>query len=123
MTHIAIADDWSHEERRAYERYSVNFYLRVIDVDSDTLLGNVVDISLNGMRLVSETLLPVDKTHRVRMEIALGEDDTEHVDFVATSIWSREDLTPGLYESGWKNTLSPAASRSLQRLIDRISSM
>jgi len=70
MTDIAITNDWSNEERREYERYSVNFYLRVIDLDSDTLLGDVVDISLAGMRLVSEVPHPVDKTCHAKMEIA-----------------------------------------------------
>jgi hypothetical protein len=123
MTDIAIANDWSNEERREYERHSVNFYLRVIDLDSNTLLGNVVDISLSGMRLVSEVPLPVENTYNVRMDMVLGEDYKEHVDFVTTSIWAREDITPGMYESGWRNTLSPEAFQSIQQLIDRLSSM
>lgn len=123
MTHNAIANDWSIEERRAYERYSINFYVRVIDLDSDTLLGNVVDLSLSGMRLVSEVPLPVEKTCHVRMHIALGEDYKDQVDFVTTSVWARADLTPGLYESGWSNTLSPEAFRSIHRLLDKIVSM
>ena len=123
MTPIAIANDWSNEERREYERYSVNFYLRVIDLDSDTQLGDVVDISLSGMRLVSNVPHPVKKTCHVRMDIALGDDYKEQVDFITTSVWAREDLTPGMYESGWSNTLSPEAFQSIQRLIDRISSM
>ncbi len=123
MTHNAIANDWSNEERRAYERSSINFYMRVIDLDSDTLLGNVVDLSLSGMRLVSDVPLPVEKTCHVRMDIALGEDYKKQVDFVTTSIWSRADLTPEQYESGWSNSLSPEAFQSIQRLLDRIASM
>ena len=123
MTNFAITNDWSDEERRTYDRYSVNFYLRVIDLDSDTLLGSIVDISLSGMRLVSEVPLPVGKTCHVRLDIALGEDDKEQVVFDTTSIWTREDLIPGQYESGWSNTLSPEAFKSVQRLIDKILSM
>ena len=123
MEHIAIAHDWSQEERRAYERYSVHFYLRVIALDSETLLGNVVDISLAGMRLVSDTPLPVGTTCRVRMDIALGKDYEEQLVFVTTSMWVHADVTPGLYESGWRNTLSPEACRSMQRLLDQIASM
>ena len=57
------------------------------------------------------------------MNIALGEDYKDQVDFVTTSVWAREDLTPGLYESGWSNTLSPEAFQSMQRLLDKIISM
>ena len=75
------------------------------------------------MRLVSDAPLPVGTTCRVRMDIALGKDYEEQLVFVTTSMWEHADVTPGLYESGWRNTLSAATCRSMQRLLDRIASM
>jgi hypothetical protein len=123
MADIGIDNDWSFEERREYERMSVNFYLRVVDLDSARLLGDVVDISMGGMKLISAAPIPAEKKFRVQMDIALGNDYQEEVFFEAHSVWSRKDLNPGLFETGFRNALSPHAAASIQRLIDMIKSM
>lgn len=123
MTNIAIDNDWSPEERREYERYSVDFSLCVVDLDSNTILGNLADISATGMKLVTDTPIPVEKTFRVRLDIALGDDHQESVRFETRSVWSRKDHNPGQYETGFSNTLSPRASESIQRLIDLLMSI
>src|SRR5262245_58951971 len=98
VTNFAVDNDWSFEERREYERTSVNFFLRVVDLDNDSLLGDVSDISMGGMRLVSAAPIPIKQKFRVRMDIALGDDYQEEVFFEAHSVWGREDPNPGLYE-------------------------
>jgi hypothetical protein len=57
------------------------------------------------------------------MDIALGEDYQENTCFEAHSVWSREDVTPGHYETGFRNALPPQAVASIQRLIDMIKAM
>lgn len=116
-----IEDDRNTEEKRAYERYSVEFYLSVYDPDTDALVGHVVDISLGGLQLLSETPIPAGEECRFRMEVSLESGRQETVEFTAWLIWQSEDLNPGFYNAGFQFIdLSPGATRSVQAIIDEI---
>lgn len=72
MAESVMSNDWEGAERREYTRYSLDFYVRVYDARSGELLGDVVDISLGGMRLSSPAPIAVDKRFRLRMDLALA---------------------------------------------------
>jgi len=116
-----IENDWDEEERRAYERYSVEFYLCVYNRDTDALLGHVVDISLGGMQLLSETPIAGGELFRFRMDVSLESGRKEVVEFEARSIWQAEDLNPGFYNAGFQfQALSPAAMQNIQEIVEEI---
>ncbi|HHW78803.1 MAG TPA: PilZ domain-containing protein [Xanthomonadaceae bacterium] len=116
-----IENDWDEEERRAYERYSVEFYLCVYNRDTDALLGHVVDISLGGMQLLSETPIAGGELFRFRMDVSLESGRKEVVEFEARNIWQAEDPNPGFYNAGFQfQALSPAAMQSIQEIVEEI---
>lgn len=116
---IAVGHDWDVKERREYERYSVENYLRVIDVETGKHLGDVVDISLGGIRLLSHAALQKGQSFRMRFEIAMGEEYRAEVLFVGNVVWSRNDIDPGFYTSGIKYIqISAAARANLRELIN-----
>ncbi len=118
VSDIAVGHDWDVKERREYERYSLDHYLRVIDAETNKQLGDVVDISLGGIRLLSNEALPKGQTLRLRFEIAMGAEYQAEVLFAARTVWCRNDIDPGFYTSGLKyDNLSPQAKASLQNLI------
>ena len=123
MTDFAIDNDWSPKDRREYERHSVAFYLRVINMENGCELGHLVDISVSGMKLVSNILVPVNTTFHVRLDIALGSDYQDEVQFETQCVWSQADDNPGQYESGFRNTLPPEAMVGVQKLINVLVSM
>lgn len=121
-TETVIEDDRDTEEKRAYERYSVEFYLSVYDRETDALVGHVVDISLGGLQLLSEAPIPAGEDFRFRMEVSLESGRQETVEFEAWPVWQSEDLNPGFYNAGFQFTdLSPGAAQSVQAIIDEIS--
>ena len=116
-----IENDWSAEERRAYERYSVEFYWRVYDRDAGTLAGDVADISLGGIQLLSETAIPSGKRLHLRMEISLESGRKEQIDVEARSVWHSEALNPGMFTSGFEFlNVSPETAQRIQSVIDEI---
>jgi len=120
-TETVIEDDRNTEEKRAYERYSVEFYLSVYDRETDALVGHVVDISLGGLQLLSEAPIPAGEDFRLRMEVSLESGRQETVEFEAWPIWQSEDLNPGFYSAGFQFVdLSPGAAQSVQAVIDEI---
>lgn len=119
MTTPETNNGWNGEERRGSERHSIHLDLRVTDLDQETVLGDVVDISLTGMRIVCDASFPVGATHRVRLDITLGDGDPEAICF-ETQIIRSQYLALGSYEMGCANTLSPSATAQINQLIENI---
>lgn len=116
-----IENDWDAEERRAYERYSVEFYICAYNRDTNALVGHVVDISLGGMQLLSEMPIASGKRFRFMMEASLESGRKESIEFEAQSVWQAEDLNPGFYNVGFEFLdLPPSAAQSVQAIVNEI---
>lgn len=116
-----IDDDWGAEERRAYERYSVGFYLCVYNQDDGSLVGHIVDISLGGLQLLSEIPLPSGAEFRFRMELSLESGRKESIAFEARNVWQDEDINAGSYNVGFEFVnLTPATQQLLEAAIQDI---
>jgi len=112
--------DWQTQERRDSQRQPVDFELRLIDLEQDRPLGDVIDISLSGMRLIGDNPMPSNGLRRVRLDIVLSEGDALPIYFKTQCIWSRYVEPLGCYESGCANTLAPAAAVYMAQLIERL---
>jgi c-di-GMP-binding flagellar brake protein YcgR len=85
----ALASDWSPAERRAYERYLVDFHIRVYDEGGRTLYGEVIDISLGGMKLLSEHQVALGGVSVFRIDLAIENGFQRNMTFEATVDWVR----------------------------------
>ena len=56
-------------EKRRLKRWYLVMYLRVYDRDTNELLGHIVDINKEGMRLVNDKPLPVNQIYRLRVDV------------------------------------------------------
>jgi hypothetical protein len=91
------------QERRKTNRLSISYYLRVLDADTNQMIGHLADISLQGLRMDSQKPIPVKKEYRLRINIAADVGDKDYIDFVASSRWcERDPLQTGLYEVGFE---------------------
>ena len=123
MSASETGPNWHAEERRDSERHLVSFDLRLTDLQQETPLGEVIDISLSGMRIVSETPFPVDARRFVRLDISLGHDPPHTVCFATHCVWSRYVEGLGCYEAGCANTLSTPVAVCIAQLIERLRAM
>lgn len=116
-----IENDWSENERREYERYSVMFYLEVHDRESESPLGQILDISMGGLRLLSEKPIPVNARFHLVLDISLESGKKGKLPVEATSVWNQEDDNPGFYITGFQfSNLSPQATQFIQAIIDEL---
>jgi hypothetical protein len=119
---MLIANDWDEEERRNHERYAVDNYLRVLDKDTSTLLGHVVDISTAGMKLLSDSPINNRREYRMVLDISMDGGPRQKVALTGRSTWSDEDINPGLYTTGFCFlSLSPEAKAQIEELISILS--
>ena len=102
-------------ERRTMKRRHLIYYLRVWDADSGELLGHVVDITTEGLMLISERPLPAGQVYRLEIRwrqpadaldeaAPEAEEVSEMVEhclrFRAETLWSSPDINPDFFDTG-----------------------
>ena len=115
-------DDTANERRRS-DRLPIFYDLRVIDLEQGVLIGDVIDLSQDGMRIMGENPFPVGATRRVQLDIIMSEGPPQVVCFDAQCVWSRYVEHLAHYESGCANTLAPSAAACIAQLIEQLQSM
>ena len=87
-------------ERRKIPRNHLVHYLRLFDRNTNEVLGNMVDISVSGIRLISEGPVLLDKLLEIRMDFPEEIQGKHWLTFDAVCVWCRIDQSPNLYLSG-----------------------
>ena len=87
--------------QRHIERHQLTYYLKVFNRITDKPMGYIGNVSLDGLMLISQVPMMVDERFELRMKIPSKNGEERHVDFSAHCHWSREDVTPGSYDSGF----------------------
>jgi hypothetical protein len=90
-------------ERRTTPRKKVSFYLRVLNDDTQEIVGHMVEVSSAGFRL--ETLAPFvpNQDHYLRLELTPDLGDVPYIVFIARSKWCKmDDIQPNLYQVGFE---------------------
>ena len=89
------------KERRTIKRRHLIYYLRVWDRSSGEMLGHVVDITTEGMMLLGEKQLPVDRTYDLELRWHNPEtEEDRNIAFRARSKWSSVDVNKSFYDTG-----------------------
>lgn len=110
-------------ERRKLDRRSISYYLRIIDVGADQMIGHLSDISLQGLMMDSQKPIPVKKEYRLRINTTADVADKDFIEFAARSKWCELDaLEPGLYDIGFEIVkIDPLDAEIVQRIMDKYS--
>lgn len=91
----------SAEGRRAIHRRHLIYYLRVWDLDADKVIGHVVDITTEGVMLISEQPIEVDKGYRLEIRWSDASGEAKKVGFLAESRWCKRDVNTSFYDTGF----------------------
>ncbi len=90
------------EEKRRLKRRHLIFYLRVFNADTNELLGYLVDITPEGIMLMSEKKIENGQRFRLKMDLPAEYSDHEHIEFEAESVWHSTDINPDFHDTGFK---------------------
>lgn len=107
------------QERRKQTRYKVTQALAVHDVDRDRVLGHLIDLSLEGLMLITRETLPVNRVFQMSLELPAEMAPERAAVFGAESMWMDAS---GDAEHYWVGLhiidISPENHARLKRLID-----
>lgn len=108
------------DEKRELKRRHLIYYLRVFDRNTDQLLGHLVNITSQGIMLISEKPLAVGVTFELRMKLPAAMVEYEHLDFEAKSVWNGKDSNPNFYDTGLQMIdVAPNKTAIIEDLIER----
>ncbi len=109
----------SGAEKRRLKRWYLVMYLRVHDQETGELLGHIVDINKEGMRLVSDKAIPTNQTFRLWVDVPKESASHQRIQIDVESLWSGRDINPDFYDTGFRiHTISTQALLQLQLLIE-----
>ena len=89
-------------ERRKLKRRHVIFYSRVFDLHTGQLMGHLMDITSEGMRLISDEPTEVNQTFLLRIDLPEDIMAKPYVKFEARSLWCKQDINPSFYNTGYQ---------------------
>lgn len=89
-------------EKRRAKRRNIIYYLRVFDRKTDRLVGQLVDITTSGMKLVSEDSIEPDTSFQLRMVLPEEIDKKKEIAFEVRSMWCKRDINPDFYSAGFE---------------------
>ena len=109
----------SGAEQRKLKRWYLVMYLRVYNQDTQELLGHIVDINKDGVRLVSDQPIPPNRTFRLWLDVPKETTAHQRIFLEAESLWCGRDINPDFYDTGFRIlNIGSSALLQLQLLIE-----
>lgn len=111
-------------ERRTTPRREFSYYMRVVDDETEQLVGHLADISPRGFRLDCSQSLPLNKDFRLRMDLTSEVADKPFITFAARSKWCKPDsMDPFVYNVGFEIvSISMTDGKIFQTIVERFGS-
>lgn len=107
-------------DERNQERWLLVNNLRVFNAETNEILGHLVNVTTEGIMLISEKPLAVDKDFELKMAIPTI-DGTTNIELDARSIWTKADHDPHFYKSGLQFTLcSKESIQAITTMIEKL---
>ncbi len=93
-------------------------YFDVIDLATGNSLGHLVDLTLEGMKIIGRHSLEVNKTYDIRIDLPQEVKGTEEITAQTCCVWCEKDINPEFYYAGFKIlSITPPFSEIVGTLI------
>jgi hypothetical protein len=89
-------------EKRKFKRRHLIFYLRVIERESNAVLGFLVDITTQGIMMMSEFPTEIGKTFHLKLLTDAGPQGEKFLEFQAVSKWCERSVNTDFYDTGFE---------------------
>ena len=108
-------------EKRKLDRRKFSYYMRVLDAHTEKLVGHLVDISADGLKVDSQLSIPLNVDFMLRMDIPTEISNTKFITFAARSKWCSPDrFDPTSFNVGFQiMTIHPGARDIFARMFEK----
>ena len=88
------------QERRKIPRNHLVHYLRLFDQETKAVLGNMIDISMSGIRMISEGAIPPGTYFKIHMDFPEEVTGKLFLTFEAVCVWCKPEESSNLFTAG-----------------------
>jgi len=88
-------------DKRKNRRKNTSIRIGVYDTDSDDFFGCLVDLSVDGVKIESETEIDIDLLYHFRMKLPEEVRGTSSIQFEARSKWCEQVENSSCFETGF----------------------
>ncbi len=107
------------QNKRQLKRVHLIYYLRIFDRDNGENIGHLVDITTQGIMIISEQKIPAGKDFSLKMQLPATVIGREEIKFTAHCLWCKKDINPDFYVSGFKiNSITTQEVKTITALIN-----
>lgn len=92
---------------RKIQRHQLPSYLHVYNRITDKSMGYIGNVSQAGLMLISDLPMLVGASFDMRIKLPSNDGQGQAIDFTAVCKWSKEDVTPGHFDSGFSLVKAP----------------
>ena len=89
-------------DKRKLKRVHLIYYLRIFDIETGKHVGHLVDITTEGIMMISEDTLRSGDDFSFKMLLPGTVTGRDEIIFKARCLWCRKDFNPDFYVSGFK---------------------
>ena len=86
---------------RRIERHQLTCFLQVFNRITDKPIGFLGNVSQDGLMLISQLPMMVGVDFELRLKLPEADGSFRPIDITASCLWSREDINPQYYDSGF----------------------
>ena len=89
-------------DKRTLKRRNLIYYLEVFERENGLLAGHLVDVTTEGIMLLSEKPVEVGAKFRFRMTLPEFMEESGDIEFKGICAWSKRDVNPDYCLVGFK---------------------
>jgi len=106
--------------KRKIRRIHLIYYLRLFDNETNIQVGHLVDITTEGIMMISEESMPMGKDISFKMHLPGIITGRDEINFRARCLWCRKDFNPDFFVSGYAiEKISPKEIKTITALINQ----
>ena len=100
------------------ERASLIYYPTIRNLVDGEVLGYLIDLSIEGMKLLSEKPIETERYYRLSIEVQSEVAAPRELAIEAKALWCSPDINPDFHDTGFVfRNMTPAAQKVILRLM------
>jgi hypothetical protein len=116
-----INDKTLSKEQRRMKRRHLIYYLEAIDRGTGKLIGFLVDITTEGIMLMSKTPIETGKIFQLRILLKTDLSEKKYLNFDAKSKWCEKSINTEIYDTGFELINKDISDfREIEEVIDEL---
>ncbi len=106
--------------RKLHRRHLI-YYLKVVEKDTNKPMGYLVDITTEGIMIMSESAVETGRAFEFRILLQTEMSRREFLDFKVESIWCKQSVNMDLYDIGFRLlNVKPHDFKGIEDIIEEL---